>query len=140
MSDELLFKGVIGSFVSNGNTVAMLQKWLAEYESQKSQVTDLFSSAENAVMALYPQFKNDYQKLIANGYMAKDGDYLKWQKSKQCLAEYFKNICRGDKKMSWKEIHTLFKESTLSQSLSRNGNAYKSESKDYENLKKILKS
>ena len=40
-------------------------------------------------MAEYPAFKKDYQTLINNKYMSKNGDYLTWNKSTQSLAEFF---------------------------------------------------
>ena len=93
-------------------------------------------------MMLYPQFKTEYQILIDNGYMQKNGDYLRWLKTKKCLAAYFgdlhKTSCKQGK-ISWREIEKLFDENGLAHFYSRNGNAFKTVSKDYEKLQDILK-
>lgn len=103
---------------------------------------NLFSPAENVVIYLYPQFQDHYKILIENGYMQKNGENLRWLKSKQCLAEYFGFLHKENNKkckISWKEIHTLFNVTKLNYAYSRNGNVYKNESKDFKELKELLK-
>ncbi len=106
----------------------------------KEEKHETFTPAEIAVMAEYPAFKKDYQTLINNKYMSKNGDYLTWNKSKQSLAEYFGKQAKEDTNVSWKPIETLFNQKNLSSAFSQNGNAIKKKlSKDYEALLKILK-
>lgn len=57
--------------------------------------------------------------------MQKDGDYLKWLKSKQSVAEYFGYLYESDRKKSWKLIEVLFKETRLRHLFSNNGNVFK---------------
>ncbi len=120
--------------IINNIKISCDQVLLQEEEKQYS-----FSPAENAVMAKFPQFKNDYQTLINNGYMSRNNDYLIWNKSKQSLAEYFGYKINNNTNIPWKVIETLFNKNNLSSSFSRNGNAYKNISRDYEQLKNIIK-
>lgn len=58
-------------------------------ESSENVKTHNFTPKELLVTAYYPQFEKDYDLLLNNGFMIKNGDGLKWLKSKQSLAEYF---------------------------------------------------
>jgi hypothetical protein len=48
------------------------------------------------VLAWYPEFKTDLELLEKVGYFENNGDSLKWEKSKQSLAEYFGNQSQGN--------------------------------------------
>lgn len=145
MTDKELFLG-LGERLKQTHTKAEMHEWVESlYSKQKntSQVQKIFSPSENVVISLYPQFKQDYQILIDNGYMQKNGDYLQWLKSKQCLAEYFGDLHKENReqgKISWKGIEKLFNVKRLTSLYSRNGNIFKITSKDYEKLQTILKS
>jgi hypothetical protein len=87
------------------------------------------------VFAWYPEFKSDFKLLEKNGYLEKDGGFLKWKKSKQSLAEYFGDQRSGDNK--WEIVENLFNTTGLKNAYSPNGNAFKTRSKDYEKWLKI---
>jgi len=84
------------------------------------------------VMTEYPQFEKDYEILLSNKYFEKTETGLHWLKKKQCLAEYF-----GDQKFpnKWILIEKLFNETGLKPLY--NNKEY--ESKDYQQLKELLK-
>lgn len=84
------------------------------------------------VMTEYPQFEKDYEILLSNKYFEKTETGLHWLKRKQCLAEYF-----GDQKFpnKWTLIEKLFNETGLKPLY--NNKEY--ESKDYQQLKELLK-
>ncbi|MDR0409421.1 MAG: hypothetical protein LBH18_03385 [Spirochaetaceae bacterium] len=89
---------------------------------------------------LYPQFKDDYKLLLANGFIEPQEDgfiKLKGKTSKQFLAEYFHSIKPDDKKMDWKTIERIFQTEGLANNLSRNGNEFKNESKSFADWKAI---
>lgn len=109
-----------------------------------------FSALEQAVIAKFPLFEKDYHILIEEGYMTKlNTDHLEWKKSKQCLAEYFRDIYEpatknnktkgGKHKVGWEPIRRLFNtESNLSALAYSNGNQFYKTSRDYEQLKPKL--
>jgi hypothetical protein len=91
------------------------------------------------VFLFYPEFKRDYQWLEEENFLERNGDRLKWLKSKQSLSEYFgcQKKAKG-RNVEWKFIEALFEVTGLKNSFSKNGNSYgKNHSKDYEKLLEI---
>jgi hypothetical protein len=92
------------------------------------------------VFADYPDFQEDYELLKTNGFFSETQNGLKWEKSKQSLAEYFGYLPlpHSTKNRPWKNIEILFNEQDLKNSFSSNGNAHrKLLSKDYEELTEL---
>lgn len=95
------------------------------------------------VFAEYPQFKKDYEQL-KNAYVFIETDIgLNWNYSKQSLAEYFGNQKKDNESIKWQYIEKLFtiknQEITgLKDSFYQYRNIYQKESKDYENIQKII--
>jgi hypothetical protein len=88
----------------------------------------------------YPQFDDDYELLIENGFIEpQEGGFFKLKDGvhKQFLAEYFHSIKPDNKKMEWQLIEKIFRTKGLANNLSRNGNEYKSKSKDFEKWEEI---
>jgi hypothetical protein len=78
------------------------------------------------LFGLFPNFEKDYSLLIKNEYMEKTQEGLHWKKTKQSLAEYFKDIKPQETgKISWKAIERVFGEKDLKNSASSNGNEFK---------------
>jgi hypothetical protein len=86
---------------------------------------------------VFPKFKDDYPILKENSYLHETEEGLRWLKTKQCLAEYFYSISTPLKKMSWKQLETIFCVDDLKNSLSSNGSPFKKKSKDFEHWEKI---
>jgi hypothetical protein len=96
------------------------------------------------VFTFYSQFEKQFDILNDNGYICENGEYLKWEKSKQSLAEYFGYMPVKNNNHQWKFIEKLFNETGLKNSFSTNGSSYggshsKKKSRDYEKLLEILK-
>lgn len=112
--------------------------YIAKVSAYASTISDeklssqAFSEAELLVMAYFPKFKGDYQKLIYKGYMKKQGNCLKWEKEQKLLAEYFGNLKSNDNKRHWHDIENLFSEKNLSQAFQNSKNI--NQSKNYTNL------
>ena len=107
----------------------------------EKEIQHTFSEPEIVVISKFPDFKEHYQTLIDKEFMKKDGKYLKWLKSKQCLAEYFGNMSKKlnpKKNVTWGPVHILFSCKQLNTLFSVNGNVFKKISKDYQELKTIL--
>lgn len=102
-------------------------------ESSETAKSHNFTSKELLVAAYYPQFEKDYDLLLSNGFMIKNGDGLKWIKSKQSLAEYFSS--QKEIGSTWKDIENLFDEKGLGHLVS----VAEYKSKDFKELQKILK-
>ena len=114
---------------------------LVNLMNAEKAMASTFSEKEIAVISRYPDFKNHYEILIEQGYMKKDGDGLKWLKSKQCLAEYFGRMSKKLhplKNVPWGPVHVLFNCNQLNAFFSKNGSTFKKESRDYQELKKLL--
>lgn len=78
MTDKELFLG-LGERLKLSHTKSEMHEWVEYLYSAKnnfSQSERTFSPVENVVIAFYPHFKTDYQKLIDNSYMIKCDDYL----------------------------------------------------------------
>lgn len=117
------------------DSVTDTEKPMQDLRKQEHQT---YSPFESAVISLYPKFSEDYNMLIENNFMHKiDGGLLKWDKSKQSLAEYFNYIKQKGKRHSWRAVETLFQTSKLSNLLSTNGNTFKTTSKDFKHLLEI---
>jgi hypothetical protein len=92
------------------------------------------------VFMFYPQFEKQFNLIKNNGYFCEKDKYLKWQKSKKSLAEYFGYMPVKNNNHQWKFIEKLFNETDLKNSFSTNGSPYnKKKSRDYEKLLEILK-
>jgi hypothetical protein len=91
------------------------------------------------VFLFYPEFKRDYRLLEREKFLERNGDRLKWLKSKKSLSEYFgyQKKAKGGN-AEWKSIEALFEVTDLKNSFSNNGDVYgKNLSKDYKNLLEI---
>jgi hypothetical protein len=110
----------------------------AEREGARGSLFENYSPACIQVMAYYPEFGRDFYLLERIGYLERNGDKLKWNKTKKSLAEYFGNQKSPAK---WADIENLFDVKDLKHSYNKNGDAYdKKKSKDYEEWEKIKKS
>jgi hypothetical protein len=73
-----------------------------------------------------------------DGYIVEvpESEFLfKWEKSNQCLTEYFHEICPKNKKMNWVIIEEFFNKNNLKNSFNASQNKH---SKNFEHLKKLL--
>jgi len=119
------------------------EKLITHELREKGELADKSNPALNVVFSYYPQFQQEYEILKTIEYISETGNGLKWQKTKQSLAEYFGNLplSRETKKnnVQWKAIEVLFGVKDLKHSFSNNGNSYgKNKSKDYKRLIEIL--
>jgi hypothetical protein len=115
-----------------GEIAELLKAQFAAREAERVPLPRDFKLV--VVFAQYPGFQRDYAWLTANGYIAETPDGLVWNKSKQCLAEYFGNQASTQKKRRWRDVENLFNVKDLRNSLSRNGDLFKKPSLDYEEL------
>ena len=120
----------------NANTVKAYLDYKKAIVSNKTTAPQ-FSPAETLVMAYFPRFKNDYPILIDKGYMKKNGNFLRWEKSQKLLAEYFGNLERSDSNRHWHDIENLFSEINLAQAFQNSKSI--NQSKDYQKLLNDLK-
>jgi hypothetical protein len=93
----------------------------------------------------YPQFRDDLEVLVAEGYVKITGpETCKWTKSKTSLAEYFKWTgydAEGVTGGFWAPISKCFRidQRSLSRGASNNANPLKNEySKDFMKIKPVL--
>lgn len=93
--------------------------------------------SEITVMAYYPQFKNDIETLIKNNVIKRTENGMKWEYSKQSLAEYFYSL-QHNGRHNWKIIELLFDVNGLKNSISTNGDSCKKKSSDYEKILNLL--
>lgn len=94
------------------------------------------------VINCYSKFSEHYEILKEHNFFRvseSNSNCLQWLKSKQSLAEYFNYIKPESlKRHNWKCIENLFSQKRLASNLSRNGNSFKTETKDFEEIKTIL--
>ncbi|MDR1287107.1 MAG: hypothetical protein LBK08_05825 [Treponema sp.] len=110
------------------------EKTLEDYQKEEEPPREA-----DQVFLFYPEFKRDYQLLEGGKFLERNGDRLKWLKSKKSLSEYFgyQKKAKG-RNAEWKSIEALFEVTGLKNSFSNNGDAYgKNPSKDYKNLLEI---
>jgi hypothetical protein len=87
----------------------------------------------------YPCFLEHYAALQNEGYIAETKNGLRWEKSKQSLAEYFDAIKPQERKHNWATLENFFGVKDLKQAASQNGNSFKGKkSRDFDTLKKII--
>jgi len=87
----------------------------------------------------YPCFLEHYAALQNGGYIAETKNGLRWEKSKQSLAEYFDAIKPKERKHNWATLENFFGVKDLKQAASQNGNPFKGKkSRDFDALRKII--
>jgi hypothetical protein len=92
----------------------------------------------------YPQFRDDFEVLIAEGYVKVTGpETCKWTKSKASLAQYFKWVGHDARRVTgglWSPVSRVFGETQvhLSKNASSNGNPRKRDAIDFVKIKAIL--
>jgi hypothetical protein len=110
------------------NVIYAINKISGNRQLQPSEIT---------VMAYYPQFKNDIETLIKNNVIKRTENGMKWEYSKQSLAEYFYSL-QHNGRHNWKIIELLFDVNGLKNSISTNGDSCKKKSSDYEKILNLL--
>jgi hypothetical protein len=88
---------------------------------------------------IYPEFEKDFDKLVEKGYLSvTETGYFKWEKSKQCCGEYFtQGKSDGKNFTGWNLLAVVFQDEKIKNCLNNKAN-YAKDSRDFEELKKIL--
>jgi len=120
---------------TNGLQFTVKNNEEANEQTSKNNATD---RALNFLITSFPQLSKDYKLLSENGYLKITDKGLRWLKTKQSLAEYFKSIKPTElKKIPWTMIGNIFGEKDLKNSASANGNEFKGTSVDFTEWQKI---
>jgi hypothetical protein len=121
--------------ITNGLQLTAKNNEEANEQTSKNNVTD---RSLNYLITSFPQLSKDYKLLSENGYLKITDKGLRWLKTKQSLAEYFKSIKPTElKRIPWTMIGKIFGEKDLKNSASANGNEFKGTSADFTGWLKI---
>jgi hypothetical protein len=134
----------IEEYLANKSEIAVLAEALDEHDSDSLDSQTAWDEEPpreaEQVFLFYPEFKKDYQLLKRKKFLERNGDRLRWLRSKKSLSEYFGYQVRGRDKeyVDWKFIEAIFEVTDLKNSFSKNGDAYgKSLSNDYKKWTEI---
>jgi hypothetical protein len=125
--------------IRDGLPLAPIASTSADNANGQPSKNNITERSMNFLIASFPELTRDYPLLINKGFLKDTNKGPRWLKSKQSLAEYFKNQPSKIKRIPWTMIGNIFDVKNLKNSISSNGNGPKKESKDYEEWLKIKK-